>query len=131
MDYLERARSLFAADRFATKVTGIVIEAAGKDYAKCTLELTPDHMNAAGVAMGGAIYTLADFTFAVASNSEAMNTLSLGANITYLSPATGGKLTAESNCVRSGRTTCYYVIDITDESGKLVASMTTTGFRKG
>ncbi len=130
MDYLEHARSVFAADRFATEVTGIVIEAVDRDYARCSLQLTPAHMNAAGVAMGGAIYTLADFTFAVASNSEAMNTLSLNANITYLSPATGGKLTAESNCVRSGRNTCYFVIDVTDESGRLVASMTTTGFRK-
>ncbi len=130
MDNLERTRALFAADRFATEVTGIVIEAADKDYAKCSLQLTPAHMNAAGVAMGGAIYTLADFTFAVASNYEAMNTLSLCANITYLSAATGGKLTAESSCVRSGRSTCYFVINVTDESGRLIASMTTSGFRR-
>ena len=131
MDYLERARTLFAADRFATAVAGIVIEAADRDYARCSLELTPDHMNAAGVAMGGAIYTLADFTFAVAANSEEMNTLSLSANITYLSAATGGKLTAESKCIRSGRSTCYFVIDVTDEDGRLIASMTSTGFRRG
>jgi len=130
MDYLERARELFAADRFATEVTGIVIEDAGKGYAKCSLELTPAHMNAAGVAMGGAVYTLADFAFAIASNSEAMNTLSLSANITYLSAAPGGKLTAEAKCIRSGRTTCYFVVDVTDETGRLIASMTSSGFRK-
>ena len=129
MDYLERARALFTDDRFATEVTGIVIEDAGKDYAKCTLELTPSHMNAAGVAMGGALFTLADFTFAVAANSVEMNTMSLTSSITYLSAAKGGKLTAEASCVRSGRNTCYYIITITDESGKAVASVSTTGFR--
>jgi len=131
MDYLERARREFTGDVYATKTTGIVIEAADRDYAKCSLELTSAHMNAAGVAMGGAIFTLADFTFAVASNSETMNTMSLTSSITYLSAAKGGKLTAEASCVRSGRTTCYYIITVTDEDGKVIASVSTTGFRKG
>ena len=130
MDYLERARREFAGDIFATQTTGIVIEAAGRDYARCSMEPGPQHMNAAGVVMGGAIFTLADFTFAVAANSEAMNTVSLTSSITYLSAAKGGRLTAEANCVRSGRTTCHFVVTVTDSGGRVIASVSTTGFRK-
>jgi len=131
LDYLERARREFAGDIYATQTTGITIDAADKDYARCSLKTGPQHMNAAGVVMGGAIFTLADFTFAVAANSESMDSVSLTSSITYLSAARGGTLTAESRCVRSGRSTCHYIITVTDESGRVIASVSTTGFRKG
>ncbi|MBE6759435.1 MAG: PaaI family thioesterase [Ruminococcaceae bacterium] len=130
MDYLERARRKFAGDIYATETTGIIVEAAGRDYAKCSLETGPQHMNAASAVMGGAIFTLADFTFAVAANSEEMNTVSLTSSITYLSAARGGKLTAEANCVRSGRNTCHFIVTVTDSEGRVIASVSTTGFRK-
>ncbi len=130
MDYLERARKEFSGDIYATETTGIVIEAADKDYAKCSLETDHRHLNAAGVVMGGAVYTLADFTFAVAANSEAMNTVSLTSSITYLSAARGGKLTAEARCVRSGRSTCHFIVTVSDAEGNVVASVSTTGFRR-
>jgi len=130
MDMLERARREFAGDIFATQTTGIVIEAVDKDYAKCSLETGPQHMNAAGTVMGGAVFTLADYTFAVAANSEAMNTVSLTSSITYLSAAKGGKLTAEAACVRSGRSTCHYIVTVTDTDGRVIASASTTGFRR-
>lgn len=131
MDYLERAQREFAGDIYATQTTGITIEAADKDYARCSMIAGPQHMNAAGVVMGGAIFTLADFTFAVAANSESMDTMSLTSGITYLSAAKAGKLTAEASCVRSGRSTCHFIITITDESGRIIASVSTTGFRRG
>ena len=130
MDYLERAKREFAGDIYATQTTGIVIEAADRDYARCSLQIEPCHMNASGVVMGGAIFTLADFTFAVAANYETMNTMSLTSSITYLSAARAGRLTAEASCVRSGKSTCHFIITVTDESGKPVASISTTGFRK-
>lgn len=130
MDYLERARREFAGDIFATETTGIVIEAAGENYAKCSLEIGAQHMNAAGSVMGGAVFTLADFTFAVAANSREMNTVSLTSSITYLSAARTGKLTAEASCVRSGRNTCHFIVTVSDAEGKVVASVSATGFRK-
>ncbi len=130
MDYLERARKEFSGDIYAAETTGIIIEAADRDYARCSLEAGPQHMNAAGAVMGGAIFTLADFTFAIAANSEGMNTVSLTSSITYLSAAGEGRLTAEANCVRSGRSTCHFIITVTDESGRIIASVSTTGFRK-
>ena len=127
---LENARKAFGNDIFATKTTGIVIDAVGEHYAKCSLVIEPRHLNAVGTVMGGAIFTLADFAFAVASNHAEMNTQSLTSQITYLSVAKGTRLIAEANCVKSGRSTCFYNITVTDDTGRLVASISTTGFIK-
>lgn len=64
---LKQIQKVFSNDRFATD-NGAVIEQADEGYAKCWLEIQPHHLNAAGTVMGGAIFTLADFAFAVASN---------------------------------------------------------------
>jgi len=126
---VDEAREFFQGDVFAGK-NGIVIDELSEDGCVCSMEIGKDHKNAAGAVMGGAIFTLADFTFAVAANSEEMNTVSLTSSITYLSAARGGKLTAEANCVRSGRNTCHFIVTVTDSEGRVIASVSTTGFRK-
>ena len=128
MDMLDKAREVFSGDLFATQTVGITIDEAEEGRAVCSLEIGERHLNANGIVMGGAIFTLADFAFAVASNIINMNTASLGSQITYLSPAKCSRLTAESKRVKEGRTTCYYVTDITDENGRHIAQVTTTGF---
>lgn len=129
MPTLEEIRSRFAADRFATEVTGAEIRQAEPGHAICTLTLRPIHMNAYGTPQGGAIFTLADFAFAVASNgfSESV-TVSLQHDITYLAPARGTTVIAEANCVKSGRSTSMYTVDVTDDLGTKVAFMTVNGF---
>ena len=67
MTNLEEARAYFAQDRFATE-NGAVIREIGEGYAVCSLELTERHRNALGNVMGGAVFMLGDFAFAVASN---------------------------------------------------------------
>lgn len=127
MENINEVRDFFQKDRFAT-INGMYIEEIGHKYAKCALVITDDHRNALGALMGGVSYTLADFAFAVASNWENSGTVSLNTNITYLAPAKGKMLYAEAICVKDGRTTCYYSIDISDELGTKVANAVTTGF---
>jgi len=124
---LKEIRERFSHDRFAT-VNGAVIEEVAQGYAKCSMQLTDDHKNALGAVMGGAIFTLADFTFAVATNWQEIAVVSLNASITFLGKAKGTTLIAEAKKVRSGRTTCYYTVEITDELGSQVAHMTSNGF---
>ena len=64
---LDEVRERFSHDRFAT-VNGAVIEEIAEGYAKCSMQINNDHKNALGAVMGGAIFTLADFAFAVAAN---------------------------------------------------------------
>lgn len=130
MDYTEKAREIFKNDLFATEATGVVILEARKNYALCSLELEKKHQNAAGGVMGGVMFTLADFTFAVAANIEKMDTVALTSSITFNGAAKGKKLIAEADCIKSGRSTCFYSITINDELGNLVSTVTTTGFVK-
>ncbi|MBE6754707.1 MAG: PaaI family thioesterase [Ruminococcaceae bacterium] len=127
-ELLEKARKVFADDVYAAETTGIVIEEVGTRYARCSLVPDKRHFNAAGSVMGGAIFTLADYAFAIASNLEEMNTTSLTSQISFLGAARGAKLFAEAKCIKSGRSTCCYVITVTDETGRDIASVTTTGF---
>ena len=130
MKTLEEVRNVFLADRFASE-NGAVIEAFSDGYAKCTLALEARHRNAAGGVMGGVPFMLADFAFAVAVNHEKMGTVSLASTISYLGAAKGNTLIAEAHCVKEGRSTCYYRVDVTDDTGRAVAEVTINGFHVG
>lgn len=127
---LKQIQKVFANDRFATE-NGAVIDEVDEGYAKCSLEIQPHHLNAAGTVMGGAIFTLADFAFAVASNWNKPLHVSTTAQITYLGVAKGKRLIAQAHKVKEGRSTCYYLVDVSDELGNTVAHITSSGFSKG
>lgn len=128
MDGLERAREEFSKDLYATKLTGVVIEEVGEDYSRCSMKLTDDHRNAYGGVMGGCIYTLADFAFAVASNFDKERlTVALVGQATYLSMSKGSVLYAEAKLIKDGRTNCFYDIIITDDMDKKIAVVSFTG----
>ncbi len=130
MNDIEKIREYFSRDLYATEVTGVVIEDAHKNYAKCSLEIRPEHRNALGGVMGGAYFTLADLTFAVASNIGNPPTVSVTGQITYLGVTKGEKLIAESECLHSGRSGCSFLIRVRDDLGNDVAAVTFYGFRK-
>ncbi|HNX13874.1 MAG TPA: PaaI family thioesterase [Oscillospiraceae bacterium] len=130
MDLTEKAKEFFKADIYAVETTGIEILEVKPNYAKCRLYISPKHLNAANTVMGGAIFTLADLTFAVAANSCGIMTQSLTSQIAFLSVAKGQILFAEATCVKGGKSTCYFIVDVTDELGTKVASVSATGFRK-
>ena len=125
---LQEAQEFFRNDRFATK-NGAIIEEISEDRCVCSMEITDDHRNALGGIMGGAIFTLADFAFAVASNHDHNPTVALDVNIHYLSPSKGNRLTASTRCVKSGRTTSIFEITVTDDRGKDVAVFIGTGYK--
>jgi len=131
MDQLQAARERFRNDIFATEQAGVVIEAVGQDYARCSMKVEKKHMNAAGAVMGGALFTLADLAFAAAANEGQPLTVSLASQITYLNPGRGSVLYAEARPEKSGKRTCTFTIDITDEHGVKVAVVISTGVRIG
>ncbi len=124
----EEADAKFGADIFATEAAGIVIEEARHGYARCRMNITPHHLNAAGVAMGGAIFTLADFAAAVATNNKEEATVSLSSTIEFLSPGRGAYLLAEAEMIKEGRV-CFAEVRVTDENGKTVARVSASGYR--
>ncbi|HOO60895.1 MAG TPA: PaaI family thioesterase [Bacillota bacterium] len=124
---LDYAKVFFQNDRFATETTGITIEAVDDCYARCSFLVEQKHLNANNVVMGGAIFTLADFCFAVASNMSGQSTVSVSNTISYLHPMNGKKLIAESECIRRGKSVCFYCIHIEDELQTKIAIVNVTG----
>ena len=130
MRTLQELRAFFAADHFAMEQCGITIDAVDETSAACSMPLTQKHMNADGVAQGGAIFTLCDLCFAVAANACGVLTVSQSVDIHYLRPGTGDRLYAVATCISAGRATCLYRVDVCDSRKKLVAYASVSGFRK-
>ena len=126
---LINARKFFDGDFYATKATGIVIEEVGEHFARCSFEISRNHQNAYGGVMGGAIFTLADYTFAVSSNFNQPQTVSISSQINFIGMAKGKKLISESHLIKDGRSTCLYEINISDDLGTKVAFATFTGMK--
>ncbi len=128
MGTLEEAREMFAKDLYATELTGICIDEIGEDYAKCSLELNDKHRNAYGGIMGGAIYTLADLAFAVASNfGKEYKTVSLTTSASFMSASRGSTLYASARLIKDGRRNCFFTVTVTDDLDKVIAVVDFTG----
>jgi acyl-CoA thioesterase len=128
MEKLEEAREFFSHDLYATELTGACIDEIGPDYAKCSLKILDKHRNAYGGIMGGAIYTLADLAFAVASNfDKETGTVSLSTSANFMSASRGSILYAEAELIKDGRTNCFFNVRVTDDLGKVIAVVAFTG----
>ena len=125
---LEEARQYFSRDLFAAG-NGMTLEALTEDGAVCAMDITERHMNAEGTLMGGAILGLADFTFAAASNNAHRLTVAQQVSLNFLNGTRGKRLISTATCLKSGRTSCVYMVHIKDDLGKDVAQAMFTGFK--
>lgn len=125
---LEEAREYFQKDTFATG-NGMELVAIGDGTAETRMTVDSRHENAEGGVMGGVIFTLADFTFAAASNSVHRPTVAMQVSINYLSAPKDRFLTAKARQLKDGRTSAVYVVDVFDGTGRHVAEFTGTGFK--
>ena len=127
----EEAREIFGADYYAAELTGVEILEADVGYAKCALKLEDKHRNALGQVMGGVLFTMADYAFAIASNFHQPPTVTQTSQIVYLSSVKGTTVYAQAEKIRAGKRTCFYKIVISDDTGEQNAYVTTTGFVVG
>ena len=125
---LEEARAFFVNDRFATD-NFMTLEELTEDGAVCAMEINSRHMNAEGHLMGGAILALADFTFAAASNNAHRPSVAQQVSLNFLNASRGTRLTSTATCVKDGRTSCVYLVNIKDDLGKHIAQATFSGFK--
>ena len=116
-------------DRFA-QMLGIRIVEARPGYAKTAMDLTDDHRNGAGVAHGGAIFSLADLAFAVAANSRGKLSLAVAASIAYVKAGLGSTLYAEASEVSLGNKMATYAVVISNDNGETIGSFQGTVYRK-
>lgn len=116
-------------DRFA-RFIGIKLIKVEPGYAIAKIEITENHLNGLNLVQGGVIFTLADYAFAVASNSKGFATVSINTNISFLKTPRGRILTAEAKEISSSKNICLYNIDVFDEDNTIIANLSSTGFLK-
>ncbi len=126
---VEEARRIFSHDKYAMDATGIDILEVADGYAKCCFTPDAKHKNARNAVMGGALFTLADFTFAVASNyNKPQGTVTNVSQISFLRGVYDGVIYAKSRLIKDGKTCCTYEIEITNDKGEIIAVVNTNGF---
>lgn len=121
--------SFFKNDQYAA-LTGIEIIEAKKGYCKARLKIQEKHLNAANVVQGGAIFTLADLAFAVASNSHGTLALGINVNITFITGVSDGILYAIATEYTEPKKLGTYDVKITNEKDEIIARFNGLAYRK-
>lgn len=118
-----------AEDKFA-QYCGIELLDVEAGRAKTSMKIQPQHMNAAKTVHGGAIFTLADFAFAVASNSRGSLAMGINTSINFVKAATEGTLYAEAREQSINPKLASYSVLVTDDTGDTVAIFQGMAYRK-
>ena len=120
----------FERDRFA-KENGIEVLEVRPGFARTQMTVEPRHLNSIGILQGGALFTLADLAFAVASNSHGVVAVACQADITWFKAVQSGRLTATAEEISRTRKLSTCLIRVTDESAELVALFKGVAYVKG
>ena len=92
---------------------GIKIVEIRPGHAKAVMKITSKHLNGVGLTHGGAVFTLADFALAAASNAHGPEALAINVNIHFLKSTTlGDVLTATAREENLTRKTGLYSLEV-------------------
>jgi acyl-CoA thioesterase len=125
----ESMARFFDKDKFA-QYNGIVLMDAADGHSKASMNITPNHLNGLGMVHGGAIFSLADFAFAAASNSRGNVAVAINVSISFMKAATAGTLYADAREITINPKIGTYTIDVTDDASDLVAVFQGMVYRK-
>jgi len=127
---MEKLKQFFAAEDLFAKHVGIELLEIASGYAKTSMKIKPHHFNGAKTVHGGAIFTLADFAFAVASNSHGNLAMGINTNISFVKAAISGTLYAEAREQALNPKLASYSVLITDDANEMVAIFQGMVYRK-
>ena len=127
---MERMYEFFSSEDKFARHAGIELGEVGLGWAKATMQIQPCHMNGAKTVHGGAIFTLADFVFAVASNSHGNLAMGINTSMSFVKAATAGTLYAEAREQSRNPKLATYSVQITDDAGDTVAIFQGMVYRK-
>jgi acyl-CoA thioesterase len=116
-------------DRFA-RHNGIVLLEAGEGMAVASMKIEPYHFNGAGTVHGGAIFTLADFAFAVASNSHGTLAMGISTSVNFVKAPLRGTLFARASEQSINTKLASYSVIVSDDENNTVAMFQGMVYRK-
>jgi len=126
---MDALKKFVAKDNFA-KHLGVEMLEWSPGRAKARMELKSHHLNSAGMAHGGAIFSLADAVFSVASNSHGTLAVAINVSISFFKAAKSGALIAEAREASLNPRLATYLIDVKDDAGNAIALFQGTVYRK-
>jgi acyl-CoA thioesterase len=121
---------IFERDNFARE-NGMRVVEVRPGFARTEMTVEPRHLNSIGIMQGGALFTLADLAFAVASNSHGVVAVACQADLTFFKAVASGKLTATGEEIARTRRLSTCVVRITDEQNDLVGLFKGVAYIKG
>jgi acyl-CoA thioesterase len=110
---MEPSGQFFSKDAYAHEA-GIELMEVGEGRAAVKMQITDRHRNSHGTVHGGAIFTLADTAFALASNSHGVPAAAINAHISYVKSATSGTLFARAEEFSINPKIATYTVRVTD-----------------
>ena len=116
-------------DHFARHL-GVEMLEYGGGKARARMKVGDHHLNSAGTVHGGAIFSLADAVFSVASNSHGTLALAINVSISFFKALSAGTLTAEAEEVSLNPKLATYLVTVTDDKGDRIALFQGTVYRK-
>lgn len=123
--------TLSARDPFPRHCALRVVD-AGSGRATVAMTVAAEHLNFNGTCHGGAIFTLADTAFGLASNSHGVVAAGIDAHVTYHRAARSGDvLIAKATEVSRNARIAVYRVDVTGPGESAVASFTGTVYVTG
>jgi acyl-CoA thioesterase len=128
-DEMQSLQRFFSNDRFAERAN-IELLSVSPGQARAKMALHPHHLNGYGTVQGGAIFTLADFAFAAASNSHGTIAVAINVSITFMKAGTTGALWAEAKEISRNFKLGSYTVEVKDDQGELVALFQGLAYRK-
>ncbi len=124
------AREVVGKDPMATFL-GVAVDEVKKGYARCSLSIKPEYLNAVERAHGVAVYAVADQAFAVACNSTGTKALAMNININYIAGARAGEtIFAEATPINIGRKVSVWKIEVMGNEEQLIASCEGIAYHK-
>lgn len=126
---MDQVKKFVDADRFA-KHLGIEMLEYSRGKAKARMAIQDQHLNSAGTVHGGAIFSLADAVFSVASNSHGTLAMAINVSIFFFKAVRSGALTASAEEVDLNPRLATYLITVEDQEGKKIALFQGTVYRK-
>ena len=127
---MQAIKKFFSEQDLFARHSGIELLEVGKGSAKARMLIQPFHFNGAKTVHGGAIFTLADFVFAAASNSHGTLSIGINTSVSFVKAAISGTLWAEARETSLNRRLATYTVQVTDDAGDTVAIFQGMVYRK-
>jgi acyl-CoA thioesterase len=129
---VETIKKLIQKNDRLGKLLGVELTEVREGYGEARLRIGRQHLNAADVTHGGAVFTVADIALAAAANSYGTISLLTNGSLTvFHGTKEGDTLTARAEEISKSRKLAHYRVVVSNGEEEQVAVFNATVYRTG